>query len=105
MPKPITLNQKELSFYVHLGTAVPLDQMSPENARLCRQLGLFFSVNTHLAGYAIDIEQLTLTPQGHDTPPLATVRISRKKRTYTLHSNDEGMVPDIPRRRGRWHRR
>lgn len=105
MLNPISLNQEELQQYVHLGAHTSLDETIPETAHICRQIGLFFSVNSHLAQYAIDIEQLTLTPQGHDIPPLATVRISRKRRTYTLHSNDEGMAPDIPRRRGRWHRR
>jgi len=102
MPAPITLNQDELQFYVHLGATVSLNEMEPGNAAICHQVGLFFSANTHLANYAIDIEQLALTPQA-DASPLATVRISRKKRTYTLHSNEGGMVSDIPRRR--WHRR
>ena len=102
MPDTITLTQKQLKFYVHLGATVPLDEMEPGNAHTCRQVGLFFSVNAHLAQYAVDIEHLTLTPQAGDgTPPLAVVRINRKRRSYRLTSNGEGLVPDLPRLRRR----
>lgn len=108
MPKTITLSQKELRMYTRLGASTNRSEMEPEDAQACRQIGLFFAANPHLAGYAIDIERLILTPQGEqDTPPLAVVRINRKKRTYTLHSNEEGLMPDIPRKRShrRRHRR
>ena len=102
MPKkPITLDQDQLKQYVRLGASAHLgDETTPEDAHICRQLGLFFSVNTHLAYYAIDIESITLTPQpGDDTPPRAVVRINRKGHTYRLTSNDAGQVPDFPTRR------
>lgn len=93
--KPITLTQEELQRYVHLGCTTGFEELDPDDAHICRQVGLFFSVNPHLANYAVDIEELVLTPQGDDsTPPLAALTLTRKGITFRFASASEGTVPE-----------
>jgi hypothetical protein len=93
----IVLDQKQLKHYLRLHNHRP-EEMTGEDRRTCRQVGLFFAANLHLAHYAIDIEELRLVPrEGDEAPPLARVRIARRERTYTLTSDDAGQVAEIRR--------
>lgn len=94
------LEQAKLRRLVHLGSETPLEEMEPEDAEVCRQLGLFFAFNPHLANYAIDIECLTLIPQdqegGAGLVPQAVVTIVHKKRRYRLQTDERGILPPLP---------
>jgi len=104
----ITLDQAQLKHYVHLGANAldPEEELSEDEQYITHQVGLFFSNNLWLADYATKIEEVVLEPRGEKTPPLAMMRLPHHGRTYTLTSNDEGVVPVKPwRRRGPRRRR
>jgi hypothetical protein len=91
MLETITLSQEQLQHYVHVGAQRNV-LVSPEEARICHQIGLFFATNLHLADYAIDVQQLVLTPRDDDEPPLASLTLVRRGREYQLESDEAGRV-------------
>jgi hypothetical protein len=111
--KPIHLNRGQLSNLVHLGATTDLDDLErddPAALRTVEQLGLFFAANPELADYAIDIDEILLTPRPGDAPPLAIVHITYKGQPYHLVTGEDGRLADLPfgfkkRKKKRWKKR
>jgi hypothetical protein len=96
----IHITKEELARLVHLGSTTKFaDMESSEDARKCRLLGLFFALNGDLAAFAVDIDEITLTPRGEwegGVAPLARVTITRRQRTYYLVTASNGVLPSLP---------
>jgi len=109
----VHLNRDQLASHVHLGATTDLDQLErsdPEAFRVAEQLGLFFAANPDMADYAVDIDEIILTPRPGDAPPLAILHVTYKGQPYHLETGPDGRFPSLPfgtkkRRKKRWRKR
>jgi len=112
-PETVCLKHDQLAYLVHLGATTDLDDLErddPEALRIIRQIGLFFAANPEMADYAINIDEITLTPGASGTPPWAALRVTHKRRVYHLETRPGGSLPSLPfetkkRRKKRWRKR
>ena len=109
----IHLNLVQLINLLHLAANTDLDDLErddPAAFRVAEQIGLFFATNLEMADYAIDINEITLTPQLNKAPPLVALQVTYKRRTYHLETREDGRLPPLPfgtkkRRTKRWRKR